>query len=122
MMEAADEASGRHLLGDEADAVVGVIRRRGVVEREKRAGQDLNREEREEDAAEREEPPGTRRQRFVEHDAPPAAESDPRVEPVEEAPHSFTRTLPPRTCAATLSSGRGGGPDTTRPLTSYTPP
>ena len=56
------------VLSDEPDAVVGVVRRRRVVERQERAGQQLDAEQREQHAAEREEPAGAGGQRLVEQD------------------------------------------------------
>ena len=56
----------RQAVGDEPDAVVCVLRRRHVVHRQDDAGDELDAEEKEQDAAGDEPPADARRQRLVE--------------------------------------------------------
>src|SRR5688572_13200418 len=124
MVQAADEASRRGA-DDETDTVVGVVRRRCVVERQERPGEELDAEEREEHAAQGKEPSSAGREFLVEQNVPRRAKPGPRVQPVGQAwapgPwrrrrfHSLTRTAPSSFAirASRRSSGRGGGPSTT---------
>ena len=73
-------------------------------------------------AAEREKPPGAGWQRFIEQRTLGVSIPRPGLDPVEDPPHSRTRTWPFSTRVSMRSSGRGGGPSSTCPLTSKTPP
>jgi len=65
-VQAADDAAERQLIGDVADAVVGVLRRGHVVHRQHHAGNQLHAEQEEQDAAGDEPPAGSGREPFVE--------------------------------------------------------
>ena len=129
VMQSADEAA-RCRAADEADAVVRVVGRRRVVERQEGAGEELNRDERQEHAAEREDPSRAGGNLLVEQHMPRGAETGPRVEPLQQpghataARHTRTSTVSsvPSTLASIVVSGRGGGPSRTLPLASYMPP
>ena len=126
VVEPADETPGRRA-ADEADALVRVIRRRRVVERQESAGEQLDRDEGEEHAAEREDPSRPRGNLFVEQDVARRTEAGPRVEPLQQpilhagaVRHTRTSTVSSAesTRASIVVSGRGGGPSSTWPLTS----
>src|SRR3990167_5422306 len=100
MMNPVNQPSTRRRRDDESHAVVRVIRRRHVVQHQERAGHGLHDGKRDQDCAGSREPPG----------------AGPRA-------HNLTMTSPlSRMSAASVSSGRGGGPEATRPSASYTPP
>ena len=124
VVETAHEPARRRA-ADEPHAVVRVIGRRRVVEREDGAGQELHRDQREEHAAEREDPAGARRDLFVEQHVTHGAIARPVVDPLDQAicespagRHTRTRTLSsaPSTRASITWSGRGGGPSRTSPV------
>ena len=103
---------------------VRVIGRGGVVKRKKRPGQQLDREQREQNAAQSEEPSGSGRQGLVQHDVDGAAIPGAGVDPLQESLHSRTSTdeSDGSIRASIVASGRGGGPATTAPSAPYTPP
>src|SRR5262249_51550586 len=124
MVQAANEPPGGRA-ADEPHTLVGVIGRGRVVKRQERAGQHLHADERQEHAAESEEPAGARRHRLVEEDLADPPHACACIEPLDESPaHNRTSTAasPASTRGSTESSGRGGGPLTTLPDASYTPP
>ena len=65
-VETADDAPEDQAIGDEPDAVVGVLRRRHVVHRQHDAGNELNAEQEQQDAAGDEPPADAGRQLLVE--------------------------------------------------------
>ena len=125
-VQAADDAAEGEAIGDVADAVVGVLGRRHVVHRQHDAGDQLDAEQEQQDAAGDEPPADAGGQALVQQVGAAGAEAGARVEPVGEAAqrtdHSSTSTCSPSTRVGSLSSGLGGGPAFTAPVRSNTPP
>ncbi len=124
VMQPSHEAPGRRRI-DETNAVVGVVGSRRIVDREECTSEDLNGQQPEQDAAEREQPASASREWFVEQNFPYASGADSVIEPVADPiDHKRTRTdlSEPSIRAWSRSSGLGGGPPITRPSASYAPP
>src|SRR5438876_4963204 len=121
VMQSAQEISGVNHRRDIANAVPRVIGRRRVEQRERDAGDELNRQTKEQHAAQREPPAGPRYQLFFQQVMTDDPKAGAIVEPVEELarPPHHNSTSRSDVCGltrtATVSSPRGGGPATTLP-------
>ncbi len=114
-MQPPQHAAELELRHDETQALVRVRRHRHVVHRQRDAGDELQRQQKQQHAAEREEPVHVTRNGFVENAPQARAISGAIVEPVAEGHQSWTKTFELSTRAAISGSGRGGGPETLRP-------
>ncbi len=121
-MKPAQHAAELQLRHDETQALVRVCRHRHVVHRQRDAGDELQRQEEQQHAAEREKPVHVARHRLVENAPQAGSISSAIVEPVAERHQSWTKTFESSTRAAISLSGRGGGPETLRPSGVNTPP